>query len=403
MDLLLKNAFIYHADSAQKGDVLVRSGRIADIAPCIPECGVRVLDFENSYIFPGFADVHVHLREPGFSYKETIRTGTLAAARGGYTVVCAMPNVDPSPDCMAGLTSQLALIRDTAVIRVLPYGTISRGRYGKALSDIEQLAPHVAAFSDDGFGVQNERLLLKAMQRAKALDKLIAEHCEDMLVAPEKSEWKQLRRDLRLVRKTGCAYHACHISKKESVDLIRRAKAAGLNVSCETAPHYLLLDNTMLRDDGRYKMNPPIGSPEDRAALLGALRDGTIDMIATDHAPHSEKEKSRGFFESANGIVGLECAFAALYTSLVDTGIIPLNRLIDAMSLIPAKRFALGGGKLEIGAPADLTVFDLWEEFKIDPGEFLSMGKSTPFEGMKVKGRCLLTLAGGDIVWREEK
>jgi len=403
MDLLLKNANLYGTEAIRKSDVLVRGGRIADVAPHISESGARVLDFENSYLFPGFADVHVHLREPGFSYKETIRTGTLAAARGGYTVVCAMPNVEPAPDSLGGLAPQLELIRETAAIRVLPYGTISRRRAGGALSDMKELAPFVAAFSDDGCGIQNDRMMLKAMQKARSLRKLIANHCEDTDAPPEEREWRELRRDLRLVKETGCAYHACHISKKESVALIRRAKAAGLDVSCETAPHYLLLDNTMIRNDGRFKMNPPIGSPKDRAALCEALADGTIDLVATDHAPHARKEKSLGFFDSANGVVGLECAFAVLYTGLVDTGILPLKRLIEVMSTAPAERFGLGGGELRIGAPADLTVFDLEKEYRVDPGEFLSMGKSTPFEGMNVKGRCLLTLKNGEIVWKEEK
>jgi dihydroorotase len=404
MDLLIRNSFIYNGGAFSEGDILVCGGRVADIAPRIPEVpGTRIFDSKNSIVFPGFADVHVHLREPGFSYKETIRTGTLAAAHGGYTAVCAMPNVDPPPDCLAGLSVQLGLIRVSAAVRVLPYGTITRNRAGKALSDMAALAPFVAGYSDDGNGVQDTGLMREAMLNAKALGKLIAAHCEDARAPAAESEWRELARDLDLVRETGCAYHACHISKKESVALIRRAKAEGLDVSCETAPHYLLLDDTMLRDDGRFKMNPPIGSAEDRAALVEALRDGTIDMIATDHAPHSAAEKSGGFAKSANGVVGLECAFAALYTGLAEPGIIPLARLVEAMSAAPAKRFGLGGGEIKPGAPADLTVFDLETPYTIDPGAFLSMGKATPFAGSRVKGRCLLTLANGETVWEEKK
>lgn len=404
MDLLIRNSLISDGGACSRGDLLVCGGRIADIAPRIPEVpGIRVFNFENSVLFPGFADVHVHLREPGFSYKETIRTGTRAAARGGYTAVCAMPNVNPPPDCLAGLSPQLGLIRKEAAVKVLPYGTITRGRAGRALSDMAALAPFVAAFSDDGGGVQSDDLMRAAMLTAKALGKLIAAHCEDARAPAAESEWRQLARDLALVRETGCAYHACHISKKESVALIRRAKAEGLDVSCETAPHYLLLDDGMLQDDGRFKMNPPIGSAEDRAALVDALRDGTIDMIATDHAPHSAEEKSGGFAKSANGVVGLECAFAALYTVLAEPGIITPGRLADAMCAAPARRFGLGGGTIRPGAPADLTVFNLEKPYTIDPGEFLSMGRATPFAGMRVKGRCLLTLADGEIVWEEKK
>lgn len=403
MDLLLKNALIYAGGAFIKGDILVCGERIADVAPRIEAPGARTLDLNGLYCFPGFADVHVHLREPGFSYKETIRTGTRAAARGGFTVVCAMPNLMPVPDCAQGLLPQLALIRDTAAIRVLPYGAITRDRAGKALSDMDALAPRVAAFSDDGGGVQSREVMRRAMLKAKALGKLIAAHCEDESAPPEEREWRQLARDLALVRETGCAYHACHLSRKESVALIRRAKAERLDVTCETAPHYLLLDDTMLRDDGRFKMNPPVGSPEDRAALTEALRDGTVDMIATDHAPHSAAEKSRGFRDSANGVAGLECAFAVLYTGLTESGQLSLRRLVEAMGPAPAARFGLGGGEIRPGASADLTVFALGEDTIVDPGTFLSMGKSTPFAGMRVRGRCRLTLAGGKIVWEEKK
>ena len=405
MDLLLKNSLIYAEDAFIEGDILISGGYIAEVAPRISAVpGVRILDLKDLYIFPGFADVHVHLREPGFSYKETIRTGTLAAARGGYTAVCAMPNVSPAPDSPSGLAAQLALIRENAAVRVLPYGAITRNREGKAISDIAGLADKVAAFSDDGSGVQSETVMRAAMVQAKALGKLIVAHCEDDGGAPPgESEWRQLSRDLGLVRETGCAYHACHLSTKESVALIRQAKAEGLDVTCEVTPHHLLLDETMVRDDGRFKMNPPIGSPRDRAALCDALRDGTVDMVATDHAPHSPQEKSLGLAGSQNGVSGLECAFAVLYTGLVETGKIGLPRLIAAMSGAPRARFGLGGGAIRPGAPADIAVFCLNRTYTIDPGEFLSMGKSTPFEGMAVKGRCMITLSGGKLIWKDTK
>ncbi|MEG1632635.1 MAG: dihydroorotase [Oscillospiraceae bacterium] len=379
----LKNVTYYKNGALIKGDVSVGDG-----------CA---LDGDGLFVFPGFADVHTHLREPGFSYKETIRTGTRAAARGGYTAICSMPNVEPPPDSMDGLLPQLGLIQGDAAIRVYPHGTITRGRKGRALSDMADLAPYVRAFSDDGSGVRDEALMRAAMLKAKSLGRLIAAHCEDENAPPEESEWRELRRDLALVRETGCAFHVCHVSKKESIELIRAAKAEGLDVSCETAPHYLLLDNTMLKDDGRFKMNPPIGSGEDRAALLAALADGTIDMIATDHAPHSAAEKAGGFAKSANGVSGLECAFSVLYTSLVLTSVITLPKLIELMSVNPSRRFRLASD------PGDLCVFDLDTEFCIDPSEFLSMGKSTPFEGMRVRGRCLLTLADGEKVWEDKE
>lgn len=376
--------------------------------------------FDGCNILPGFADVHVHLREPGFSYKETIGSGTRAAARGGYTVLCAMPNLSPVPDCAENLAVQLEAIERDAVVRVLPYGAISRGEKGREPADMDALAPEVAAFSDDGKGVQSEEMMRRAMLRARALGKIIAAHCEDESLlrggcihdgqfAAEHglpgicsgSEWRQLERDLRLVRETGCAYHMCHVSAKESVELIRRAKAEGLDVSCETAPHYLLLNDSMLRDEGRFKMNPPVRSEEDRQALLEGVRDGTVDMIATDHAPHSDEEKGRGLRGSLMGVVGLETAFPVLYTGLVRTGEISLERLVELMCVNPRKRFGLPGG-IEPGDEADFCVVDLSERFTIDSRSFLSMGKATPFEGMEVYGRVKYTAVKGEVVWQSK-
>lgn len=368
-------------------------------------------------ICPGFVDVHVHLREPGFSYKETMSSGTQAAAHGGYTTVCAMPNLDPVPDSLPHLEQQLALIRRDAAIRVLPYGSITRGQLGEELSDMAAMAPYVAAFSDDGRGVQSEAQMRLAMETAKGLHKLIVAHCEDNSLLHggyihdgayarthghrgicSESEWGQIRRDLELVRQTGCGYHVCHISTKESVALIRRAKAEGLDVTCETAPHYLLMDETMLQEDGRFKMNPPLRSPADREALLEGLADGTIDMIATDHAPHSTEEKSRGLEKSAMGIVGLETAFPLLYKYLVLEGVITLEKLVALMSANPRRIFALEGG-VEEGDAADFTVLDLGAEYAVDPGTFLSKGRATPFAGWKVQGRAVLTVVGGKEVY----
>ena len=375
--------------------------------------------FDKCYILPGFADVHVHLREPGFSYKETIRTGTFAAARGGYTVVCTMPNLSPAPDCAENLAVQLRAIENDAVVRVLPYGTISRGEKGEELSDMDALAPLTVAFSDDGKGVQSDELMRQAMLKAKALGKIIAAHCEDETLlnggcihsgrfAAEhgfpgicgESEWRQLERDLRLVRETGCAYHMCHVSTKESVELIRTAKAEGLDVSCETAPHYLLLNDSMLRDEGRFKMNPPIRSEADRLALLAGIKDGAIDMIATDHAPHSAEEKGRGLRGSLMGVSGLEAAFPALYTVLVKSGEISLEKLVELMCVNPRRRFGLPGG-LDPGDEADFCVIDLNEKFTIDSRSFLSMGRATPFDGMEVYGRVKYTAVKGEAVWQD--
>ena len=373
------------------------------------------IDASSCVLLPGFADVHVHLREPGFSYKETVGTGTLAAARGGYTTVCSMPNLNPAPDSMDTLAPQLSAIARGAVIEVVPYGTITKGEQGEELSDMEALAPYVVGFSDDGRGVQNDDMMRAAMIKAKELGKMIVAHCEDNSLLRggyihdgeyakahghrgicSESEWGQIKRDLELVRETGCSYHVCHISAKESVELIRQAKAEGLDVTCETGPHYLVMDDSMLQEDGNFKMNPPLRSEEDREALIRGIQDGTIDMIATDHAPHSAEEKSRGLEKSLMGIVGLETAFPILYTHLVKPGVITMERLIELLCTKPRERFGL-----ETGQRADFSLWDLNEEYAIDPEEFRSMGRNTPFAGWKVFGRCRMTVCGGEIVWND--
>ena len=393
--------------------------------PCMEPrsyCGgsVSVLELDHCFLLPGLVDVHVHLREPGFSYKETIRTGSLAAAHGGYTAVCAMPNLNPVPDSLEHLQPELEAIRHDAVVRVLPYGAITRGEQGEALAELEAMAPYVVAFSDDGKGVQNRNMMRRAMQEAKRLGKLIVAHCEDNSLLRggyihdgayakahghrgicSESEWRPIQRDLELVRETGCGYHVCHISTKESVDLIRKAKAEGLDVTCETGPHYLLLDDSCLQEDGCFKMNPPLRDKADREALLEGLADGTIDMIATDHAPHSAEEKGRGLEKSAMGVVGLETSFAACYTSFVKPGVLPLGKLMDLMHDAPMRRFGCGT-ELAIGQPADLTVFNLSESYVVEPEQFLSMGRATPFAGVTLTGVCKMTMIDGKIVWKEE-
>ena len=368
---------------------------------------------DNTVIIPGLCDVHVHLREPGFSYKETIASGTAASARGGFTAVCSMPNLNPTPDSRENLDKQLQIIKKDAKIAVFPYGTITKGEMGETISDLEDMADDVIAFSDDGRGVQSEEMMLAAMSRAKALGKMIVAHCEDNSLLRggyihdgeyarthghrgicSESEWGPIQRDMELIKKSGCAYHVCHVSTKESVEVIRRAKAAGLNVTCETGPHYLILDDSHLQEHGRFKMNPPLRSPEDREAMVQGLLDGTIDMIATDHAPHSAEEKSRGLEKSAMGVVGIESAFALMYTHFVKTGMITMERLCEIMSTVPRERFG-------IKSDPGFAVFKLDENYVIDPSEFLSMGKATPFEGHEVYGRCLLTVYDGRAVYSD--
>ena len=373
--------------------------------------GLSGFDSSEYVIFPGFCDVHVHFREPGFSYKETIATGSRAAARGGYTAVCTMPNLNPVPDSVENLRVQRRLIEETACIHVYPYGAITVCEQGEALSDLEGMAPDVVGFSDDGRGVQSDDLMRQAMLRAKALGKPIVAHCEvnsllrggyihdgDYAKAHghrgicSESEWGQIARDLQLVKETGCAYHVCHVSAKESVALIRKAKAEGLDVTCETGPHYLVMDDSDLQEDGRFKMNPPLRGKEDREALIHGILDGTIDMIATDHAPHSAEEKSRGLEKSAFGIVGIETAFPILYTCLVKPGILSLNKLLELLCVNPRRRFGLPLG-------TDYSIWDLNAAYPIDPKDFLSKGRATPFAGWQVNGKCIATICDGKLVY----
>ena len=368
-------------------------------------------DSSKYAVFPGFCDVHVHFREPGFSYKETIVSGSQASARGGYTAVCTMPNLNPVPDSVENLQQQLKLIEEGACIHVYPYGAITVGEKGETLADLEGMASNVIGFSDDGRGVQSDDMMREAMRRAKALGKMIVAHCEvnDLLRGGyihdgeyakahghrgicSESEWVQIARDLELVREIGCAYHVCHISTKESVDIIRKAKAEGLDVTCETGPHYLVMDDSMLQEEGRFKMNPPLRSREDRDALVQGIQDGTIDMIATDHAPHSAEEKAKGLEKSAFGVVGIETAFPICYTYLVKEGIISLEQLIDLLSTNARRRFGLPLGN-------DYTVWDLNDTYTVDPADFLSMGKATPFQGWQVTGRCIATVCDGKTVY----
>ena len=377
----------------------------------------EALSFFNSSeyaVFPGFCDVHVHFREPGFSYKETIASGSKASAAGGYTAVCTMPNLNPVPDSKEHLAQQLNLIEDDAVIHVYPYGAITVGQQGEELADLEGMAPSVIAFSDDGRGVQSDDMMRSAMLRAKALGKMIVAHCEvnellrggyihDGEYAREhghkgicsESEYAQIARDIKLVEEIGCKYHVCHISTKESVEIIRQAKARGVDITCETGPHYLVMNDSQLQEDGRFKMNPPIRSEADRQALVDGICDGTIDMIATDHAPHSAEEKGKGLAGSSFGIVGIETAFGVLYTHLVKKGVISLEKLIDLLAVNPRKRFDIPLGD-------DFTVWNLEKEYEVDPQNFISMGKATPFAGWKLTGECVLTVCDGKIVYKKQ-
>lgn len=416
MRLTLNGATVYQRGRLSRRDAVLQHGRVVDISS-FPK--TAAFPFGGKLLIPGLVDVHVHLREPGFFYKETVATGTEAAARGGYTAVCAMPNVNPPPDTAEHVREQLDIIRRDARVRVYPYGCITMGQRGRGgLCDYEALRPYVIAFSDDGRGVQDEETMREAMRRVRAIDGMIAAHCEDETLLhggyihdgayarshghrgiSSESEWRQIERDLRLAKETGCRYHVCHVSTKEGVALIRRAKAEGVDVSCETGPHYLLLCDEDIEEDGCFKMNPPLRSREDRDALIEGLLDGTIDMIATDHAPHSAEEKSRGLEGSLMGVVGLECAFPVLYTGLVKTGRVPLETLLAAMTDNPRRRFGLAPASIETGAE-DFAVFDLDETYSIDPETFASMGRATPFAGWKVQGRCILTCAGGNTQWQ---
>ena len=373
----------------------------------VPELGCQ----GDYVIFPGFCDVHVHLREPGFSYKETIETGTKAAAHGGYTTICPMPNLNPVPDNYEHLKEELDLIEKEALIEALPYGSCTVKEEGKEIASLEEMAPYVCAFSDDGKGIQEETMMEEVMVRAKELGKIVAAHCEvnELLKGGyihdgeyarkhghrgicSESEWKEIERDVKLAKKTGCAYHVCHISTKESVEIIRQAKKDGVDVTCETAPHYLILNENDLQESGDFKMNPPLRSKEDQEALIKGIQDGTIDMIATDHAPHSKEEKAKGLEKSAMGIVGLETAFPLLYTRLVKTGIISLKKLIELLNDNPRRRFGL---KQE----DSWCLWDLNDHYVIDEKDFLSKGKASPFKGMEVYGRCLKTVCEGRTVY----
>ena len=423
MITLLKNGTIFSSAGFEKKDIFISNGKVFvnSVSSLDMNRADRIIDCADKVIIPGFTDVHVHFREPGFFYKETIKGGSLAAAKGGYTCVCPMPNLNPAPSDFASLKVQLDIIEKDAVVNTIPYGTITVNQDGRsALSDMEAMAPYVCAFSDDGKGVQTGELMEEAMLKAKSLGKMIVAHCEDESLLfggyihdgeyakshghkgiCSESEWKQVARDVALAEKTGCPYHVCHISCKETIDIIREAKARGADVTCETAPHYLVLTDQDLEEDGRFKMNPPLRSAADRDALIQGIKDGTIDMIATDHAPHSAEEKSRGLAKSAFGIVGLETAFPVLYTFLVEKNIISLEQLIRLMSINPRKRFGFAGGILEDGAPADLTILDLNRYFTIDSKDFAGNGRATPFENTEVDGKVILTMVKGEICYEE--
>ncbi len=419
MRFRLSGAYVYGMAENTDVSIVVSDDKSARISlSCEDNSSAMGEEFsilKNCAVFPGFVDVHVHLREPGFSYKETVKTGSEAAAAGGCTVICSMPNLDPSPYDAENLKKQTDIIERDAVIKVVPYGRITKDPF--TLADMEELAPNVIAFTDDGIGVQDEEMMRAAMTEVKRLGKMIAAHCEDDKLRAggaihagkyasehnipgisSESEWKQIERDIRLAKETGCPYHVCHISTKEGVELVRQAKAEGVDVTCETGPHYLVMDEGDLIDHGNFKMNPPLRAKEDREALVEGLKDGTVDMIATDHAPHSAEEKSKGLAKSLMGIVGLETAFPVLYTELVKKGVITLERLIEAMSDVPNARFNAGRGEM-LGENASFTVFDLSEEYEIDPEKFRSMGRNTPFGGKKVFGKCLMTVYNGKVVY----
>lgn len=420
--IVLKGGRVFSGGKSFEADVVVCGDRIAEVTPeaaILP--GDKVVDCRGRWVSAGLVDLHVHLREPGFSSKETIATGTAAAAHGGFTTVCAMPNLEPAPDSLENLRRETAIIERDAVVKVLPYATITRRRAGREIVDFAALKPYVAAFSDDGSGVQDDDMMLAAMRAAAANDCIIAAHCEvnsllhggyihDGAYAAahghkgisSESEWRQIERDIRLAEQTGCRYHVCHISTKESVALIRDAKHSGVRITCETGPHYLTMCDADLREEGRFKMNPPIRSAADRDALIEGVQDGTIDVIATDHAPHTAEEKSRGLAGSAMGVVGLETSFAVIYTKLVMAGIISPERMIELMAEAPRRIFALGGG-LAAGEKADIAVFDLDNEFTVDPATFLSKGRSTPFEGWRLHGQTILTLVDGRTAYRNDE
>ncbi len=423
MRLCLKHAKVFTNDGFVVKDLFVDRGRIVSSLSFDSFKDGRIVDCTNCYIVPGLVDVHVHLREPGFLYKEDIESGTKAAAAGGYSVVCSMPNVNPVPDCMENLNVQLEAIQEKAVVKVIPYGSISKGRVGRgSLSSMEEMSRYVAGYSDDGCGVQSEDVMKQAMMEAKRLDKIIVAHCEDeselkaggcihdgmfarshgYVGINSASEYKQVMRDLELVKEIGCKYHVCHVSTKESVEAIRKAKLDGVKVTCETCPHYLIYTEEDLEEDGKWKMNPPLRSKEDRKALIEGILDGTIDCLVTDHAPHSEEEKNKGLDGSAFGIVGLETAFAAMYTNLVCSGVMSLEKLVEVMGLNPRRIFGIEGPRsLDVGEIADLCVLNLEKEWVVDPSRFYSKGKSTLFEGKKLQGCVVMNVVDGNIVYEE--
>ena len=418
-DMLIKGCNVFIDGHFVPSDVEVQGGIVSRVEPAVvPNSGVPVFNY-SGIVVPGLVVVHVHLREPGFSFKETMETGTAAAARGGYTAVCAMPNLNPVPDSAEHLAVELEAIRRGAKVRVYPYGSLTVGERGLEMADISAMADAAVAYSDDGRGVQDEDMMRECMRAVAATGKLLAAHCEvDELLRGgyihdgayarahghrgicSESEWREVERDIRLAEETGCAFHVCHVSTKESVRLVREARARGVNVTAETAPHYLLLTEEDLQEDGRFKMNPPLRERADRDALIEGLLDGTIGMIATDHAPHTPEEKSRGLEKSPMGVVGLECAFPVMFTGLVEKGVVTLEKLVELMSSAPAKRFGIPGGEIEVGKPANLAVFDIDTEYTIDSSEFASMGRATPFEGWRVRGKCLMTVCAGRTVWR---
>ena len=420
--LLIKGGTVVAEGVSRKADLLVADGKIEAIGESLTaDETTEVFDAEGCIVTYGLADVHVHLREPGYSVKETIATGTRAAAHGGVTTVCSMPNLQPAPDAPETIAVQQQMIDEQSVIEVRPFATISKGRERRELAEIEALRPLSVGYSDDGNGIQTEELMREAMQRIAAVDGIIAAHCEDdsLLHAGyihdgeyarqhghkgicSESEWGPIKRDVKLAEEEGCRYHVCHISTKESVEIIREAKRNCSHISCETAPHYLVLCDQDLKEEGRFKMNPPLRAAEDRAALIEGVKDGTIEVIATDHAPHTAEEKARGLKGSAMGIVGIETSFAICYTHLVRKGVITIEKLIALMSENPRRIFRLGGA-LKVGERADIAVFDITKPYTIDTNEFLSMGKATPFEGEEVYGRCVLTLFNGEKVWSENK
>ncbi len=421
MTLLIKNALTYIDKTFKKSDVLIMDGKIHSLGISILSDNVdRVIDAQDKYfLIPGFVDVHTHLREPGFSYKETIKTGSKAGARAGYTTLCTMPNLNPAPDCALNLKAQTDIIEKDAVIDVLPFGTITKERKGVGeIIDFDSIADRVVGFSDDGTGVQTEELMRQAMTECAKLGKIISAHCEvnELLKGGyihdgeyakahnhkgicSESEWAQIERDCRLAEETGCQYHVCHISTKESVDIIRKAKARGVRVTCETGPHYLTMCDEDLQEDGRFKMNPPLRSAEDRDALIAGVLDGTVDVIATDHAPHSAEEKAKGLAKSAMGVVGLETAFGVLNTKLVKTGVITLEKLVEMMSVKPCEIFGIDGGEIKVGAAANLALIDADREWTVNPDRFVTMGRATPFKDWKLQGENLLTIYKGEIVY----